>query len=642
MSNQIWTIQNNGICRDVKKGQCHRDDIEMSGLYCDGIISYGVDEQDRLVLQHDLYFPTLRTIPNNTHATYCVSIKKEQMPRLISCGCPLEEYPLRFFFDGILTIESRTEQGVFIKRMLLPSDDSKCFVERVTIWCEDQQRHDLSLSLPQNHLLSAGRGTKGVYLCEIFHTAPEGFTVTKDQNCCFDIFYTARIANETHPPLSGKKEEQARRKRIKELCEDALVFSCGNAELDLMTRLAKLRAGESIFETLSGKFHSPGGGAYYAATWCNDQIEYAGPHFAMTGDERAIEASLNAYKSYIPFMSDFYHKLPCSIIAEGLDIWEGAGDRGDAAMYLYGASLFCLYLGNKEVAKELYPAIKWCAEYCERQKTKDGVISSNTDELEGRFPTDGIANLSTSALCYGGLISLEKLAISLGDNDFAEICKMRAKCLEEAIEKTFGATLHGFETYRYSKGFDTLRAWICLPLCVGITKRQQGTLDALLSSYLLTEEGFLTCEITEENNSRTIWDRSTLYGMKCAFMNGAADQMIPTLFRYCRKRLLCDRVPYPVEAYPEGGKRHLSGESALFVRMITEGLFGILPEGLDSFSFCPSLPAQFPHLTLRALYICGACFDIDIQKESWEVRCNGKVIEKGATDGKRIVIRKAE
>jgi hypothetical protein len=60
-----------------------------------------------------------------------------------------------------------------------------------------------------------------------------------------------------------------------------------------MTRLAKLRAGESIFETLGGKFHSPGGYSYYAAIWCNDQIEYSGPHFAMTGDKTAIDAALN-------------------------------------------------------------------------------------------------------------------------------------------------------------------------------------------------------------------------------------------------------------------------------------------------------------------------------------------------------------
>jgi len=48
--------------------------------------------------------------------------------------------------------------------------------------------------------------------------------------------------------------------------------------------------------------------------------------------------------------------------------------------------------------------------------------------------------------------------------------------------------------------------------------------------------------------------------------------------------LVCDCVPYAVEAYPEGWKRQLSGESALFVRMVTEGLFG-LPDEDGSVAF---------------------------------------------------------
>jgi len=484
-----------------------------------------------------------------------------------------------------------------------------------------------------------GRGTKGVYIARINHTAPEMICLSAGEETTYAIFYSADIAGQKHLLPDAMEELAARRERIAQLCDTSLVLDCENKELDIMARFAKLRAGESIFETLSGKFHSPGGRAYYAATWCNDQIEYAGPHFAMTGDPVAIEASLNAYRSYIPFMSDAYTKLPCSIIAEGLDIWEGAGDRGDAAMYLYGASLFCLYLGDRTVAKELYPAIRWCAEYCERKRSPEGVICSDTDELEGRFPTDGYANLSTSSLCYGGLVHAAKLADSLDDFEGAALYRSRAEELKKAIENYFGATLQGYATYRYSRGIDTLRAWICLPLCMGISERAKDTVDAMLSPYLWTEQGMLTCEKSAENSSDTIWDRSTLYGMKCAFLAGEGEKMTEPLLRYCRKRLLCDRVPYAVEAYPEGGKRHLSGESALFVRVITEGLFGIIPESLDSFSFVPHLPSAFPHLYLHSLRICGACFDIKVERDGWQVFCDGKMIASGMTDGTRVTIR---
>ena len=128
--------------------------------------------------------------------------------------------------------------------------------------------------------------------------------------------------------------------------------------------------------------------SYYAATWCNDEIEYAGPWLAFTGDPLGMEASLNAYRQYIPFMGPDYRHIPSSIIAEGVDFWEGAGDRGDAAMYLYGASQFALFGGDPSVSRILWPAIRWCAEYCRRQLNADGVVASDADELEGRFPAD--------------------------------------------------------------------------------------------------------------------------------------------------------------------------------------------------------------------------------------------------------------
>jgi hypothetical protein len=200
--------------------------------------------------------------------------------------------------------------------------------------------------------------------------------------------------------------------------------------------------------------------------------------------------------------------------------------------------------------------------------------------------------------------------------------------------------MHGYHTYRYSKGIDTLRSWICLPLCMGIDQRSEGTLDAMLSPYLWTEQGMLTCERSEENTSETIWDRSTLYGMKAAFLSSGREKMTEPLLRYCHKRLLCDRVPYAVEAYPEGGKRHLSGESALFVRVVTEGMFGIRPEGLTAFSFVPYLPRELPHLYLHAVKICGGCYDIYIERDRWQIAEHKTVIAEGETNGKRTLIRK--
>ena len=638
MSEQIWRIDGQSLIWEVGSDQCHSDNIEMSGLYCDLIVQYGVREDGSLLLTRHFYFPMLRTIPNNTHGTFCFALREEDRPALVKNGVRVAEYPKRFVLDGVLTVESDTREGVSVTRRLFPSVDRRFAVERVRVRASEAA--SLTISLPNESVHSYGRGTKGVYVSKIFHTAPPQLSLSAEESVEFDIFYTSEIANEHLELPCGVEEETKRRARVSQLCDGALVLETGCSELDTMVRFAKLRAGESIFETLTGKYHSPGGHRYYAATWCNDQIEYAGPHFAMTGDQTAIEASLNAYRSYIPFMSESYMRIPSSIIAEGLDIWEGAGDRGDAAMYLFGASFFCLALGDRTVAEELYPAILWCAEYCQRKRSPEGVICSDSDELEGRFPTDGYANLSTSSLCFGGLMLAAKLARSLGDGDAERLYLERANELEQAIETYFGAELHGFETYRYSKGFDTLRAWICLPLCMGLDTRAEGTLAAMLSPYLWTEEGMLTCERGAENQKDTVWDRSTLYGMKCAFLCGAGDWMLPRLLAYCHKRLVCDRVPYAVEAYPEGDRRHLSGESALLVRVITEGLFGISPEGLTSFSFVPQLPKGLKQMRLSRIHVAGDWYEISVNESEWTVIGNNGTVARGSTDARRVLIEK--
>ena len=126
--------------------------------------------------------------------------------------------------------------------------------------------------------------------------------------------------------------------------------------------------------------------------------------------------------------------------------------------------------------------------------------------------------------------------------------------------------------------------------------------------------------------------------MKCAFLSGVGDRMTKPLLDYCHKRLVCDRVPYAVEAYPEGGKRHLSGESALFARVVTEGIFGIMPESLKSFSFIPQLTKKIKYMKLSKIKVCNASCDIEITSKQYYVYKNGKLIMQGEPNGKRVIV----
>lgn len=78
-------------------------------------------------------------------------------------------------------------------------------------------------------------------------------------------------------------------------------------------------------------------------------------------------------------MNPEYKPLPSSIIAEGIDVWAGAGDRGDAAMVAYGASRYALSKGDKAEAEKLWPLIEWCLEYCRRNLNESGVVASDAE-----------------------------------------------------------------------------------------------------------------------------------------------------------------------------------------------------------------------------------------------------------------------
>ena len=76
---------------------------------------------------------------------------------------------------------------------------------------------------------------------------------------------------------------------------------------------------------------------------------------------------------------------------------------------------------------------------------------------------------------------------------------------------------------------------------------------------------------------------------------------------------MTEHVPYAVEAYPEGNQRHLSAESALFVRVITEGMFGFVPRGFRSFELHPSVPKALKRITLKNIRAFGNCFTVTVE-----------------------------
>lgn len=168
---------------------------------------------------------------------------------------------------------------------------------------------------------------------------------------------------------------------------------------------------------------------------------------------------------------------------------------------------------------------------------------------------------------------------------------------------------------------------------MGIFDRKDQTIRALLSKYLWSKDGILT-----ESGSKTFWDRSTLYAFRGLFYAGATDTSLRYFSYYSAMRLLGEHVPYAVEAWPEGDQRHLSAESALYCRTVTEGLFGIEPTGFSTFTIQPRLPKKWNHMTLEHISAFNRDITITVtragQKEKILVTTEGGRAQEYLWDGK--------
>ena len=647
-----WTIQDDGAIRwNINDNIPHDDHLEMSGQQLSVVLRYGVDAQKRFHLNRSLVFPMLRMHPNKTQN----NLKQRfdvNIPALVTVDDQtlLNEEVRDVTFNGIMRVESsfgyvyrrkELKDAVQLTRVLYPSTNAARYCEEYTF--KNSSPNQITLRVPEwnvTYTTPEEAGVYGAYCIEAALSKSGVFVLKPGETLEFYAIFSGRKLADAS---SGRNNaglshinilsERAAREALISQWWGNLVLETPDPVLNRMFAFAKLRGAESIYRTKGGLMHGPGGEAYYAAVWANDQAEYINPFFPFLGYEIGNESALNSFRHFARYMNPEYKPIPSSIISEGVSFWHGAKDRGDGAMIAYGAARYALARGDKAEARELWPLIEWCLEYCNRKLTPAGVVASNSDELENRFPA-GDANLCTSTLYYDALRSAVMLGRELGISaKQLNTYRDQANALEKAIEKHFGYEIEGFHSYRYYEGNDILRSWICMPLVMGIYTRAQGTIDALFSPRLWTDDGLLTQAGTE-----TFWDRSTLYALRGTIAAGEVEKGMSFLKKYSHRRLLGDHVPYAIEAWPEGDQRHLSAESGLYCRIYTEGLFGIRPTGLRSFEMTPRLPQGWEYMNLNRVRAFNSEFDIRVsragKKLHVEVLKGGKpILRKNITEG---------
>ncbi len=643
-----WKLsQNKGIVWNVNEESRlpHSDNIEMAGKNIAAIIYYDIDEEKNLTLKRDVIFPQLRTYNKTSEPDWKKyrAYFRRTVGEEIGLSIHLDEKTIvpakidSVEINGMLTFHASPVEGLKVTKTIFPSMENRFIVEEWSI--QNISQNTLEFSVANCQMSQSELGYKGKYTFEVFSAADAKILLSPGESYKFPVYYGATLNDEVSSDFNVDEAREERTQFLQQMQEN-LVLETEDETINTLFYFSKIRASESIFNSSMGLVHSPGGGNYYVGVWANDQVEYSGPFFPYLGYEIGNIAAFNTYKKFLENIPEDGSHIPYAFEVDGIFAM-GHLDRGDAAMIAYGTSHYVLSSGDKEMAEKLWPLISWSLEYCHTHRNDQGAVLSESDEMEGRIET-GKANLSTSTLYFGGLKYAALLASELGKGKQARKYRDRLQKMEQVIEDYFGATLEGLQTYKYFEENKYLRHWICLPLTMGITKRQEGTAKALFEK-LWTPDGILVELNTQTKNDKPVfWDRATLYALRGAFKTDGLDISLSKLKDFSRKRLVGNHVPYVIEAFPENNMRHLSAESALYCRIFTEGLLGIEPQGFNSVKLTPQLPKAWTYLSLKNVYVSGKPVDILLENKTdgtlLKISKNAKTILERTVPKKESII----
>jgi hypothetical protein len=527
--------------------------------------------------------------------------------------------PLSVTFDGMLTLTYPENNGITASRSLYPSTTAALVVDEWQL-CNTGAKPVVVAVAPVRTVKPMAENVAVVWNCQ----AVESATVAPGGTLAFVTRLQGGLADAPDPRVDVAAERAARRALAEAAWHGPGRLETPEPDLDVAYALQKFHVLECPIETHKGIITHNGSLRYSPGIWANDPVEYSSPVFPFFGDPELNRAAMNMYRIWQNYgLENGTDPFPGSFEHAALKLVQR--DRGDDAMVLYGLAKFLLFQGDRAAAEELWPLIEMSAASVLKHTTAEGIVASKTDEMEGRYPT-GDANLSTSALAYGGYRLAACLANALG-KPAAPDFDNRAETLRKAIESHFGAEVEGFQTYRYYQGNTTLRGWILLPLAMGITERQDTTVAALVSDKLWPN-CLKGADILAESTRPTEWGRETYYALRVLFKAGRTEEALDLTRRVVKAQIFGVKGPYPDEDAID-----MLCPGSLYPRVFTEGMFGIVPTGLDSFECTPWLPAAWPRMALRDVRAFGRSWDLIVERQDGQqkvtVRSGDKTIMTG-------------
>ena len=567
----------------------------------------------------ELGWPILR--PASDLRGGLAKISRTGLPAIIVDGAAMKRPARRSYrYDGVLTIDYAPHNGIALSCALFPSTTLRAVMEQWTIENRGNAPVKIAVAARRETLGEPVDAMDRPNVLERNIAGIDARQILPGGKATCAVVYTLRQRSAAALTPDVVREKELRQTMFRK-AREAMALKTPEPLLDGTFILAKMRLLEAPVESAQGLIQGTGTRSYLGGTWTNDNVEYAAPACPGLGDPVLNTACENMFALWLKDNSA--HISPSY---ESYRLRQVGYDRGDQAMMMYGLSNYLLARGDIDTARRFWPLIEKSVRLTRQATRSNGIVASRTDELEGRYPT-GTANLSTSSLAYGGYRAAARLAKALGKDDEAADYQARSDALAKAIESYFGAEVEGYKTYRYFDGCQVLRGWICLPLAMGIMERKEGTLNALFSEKLWSEspaqfDAGIKVVSTDRSGG---WPRETYYALRAAFKAGDTQRALQKTIVAARRAMLGPLGPYMDE---DGGD--LLAPNVLYLRVITEGLFGIEPLGLDRFGCTPRLPARWPGMSLRNVCMMGRNLDLVVERAADKVRLNvttaGKIV----------------
>ena len=346
--------------------------------------------------------------------------RSTDLPDILVNGLPwVPSQRTAYRYEGFFHVLYAPQKGVRATRTLFPSIEQRMALQAWTL--ENTLSEPLKIQVPtvQETLWRRKAVDDQDWLVEYRVTGVAQQTLKPGDSVQFAVAYTARA--EADPPLVIDLARE--RKAYADLVSHAqshLKLVTPDALLNHTFEWARVRILLSNIETKAGLINTTGSMAYYCGFWANDNAEYASPLVPLLGRADLEEGIDTMYRVWLKDIAQYGLKdkqITGSFESYNLKPYQRG--RGDEAMILYGLSHYLLTLADQTRAEEMWPLIVRCVDYLRMNMNSAGVIASRTDELEGRLPT-GQANLSTSALAYGGLQVAARLGRALGKTPQAE------------------------------------------------------------------------------------------------------------------------------------------------------------------------------------------------------------------------------